>query len=340
MSEDIDWNDLNQKAAAGKEAKVQAQHVVDLLQELRTAEKDRDLARNEINKMREDFNLQSVQLEKLADDLRKAQKAPPPSAELGELKNKVATLEAGTKGKAQFIAQLEKEAMEAKNKLAELQKAAGSADADARVKELEAKLSAKEKELQEMAAKVEAVDAIKADFEKIKAASGAVPGKEEFEKEKAEFEDEKKKLFAEMESFEVGLRMEMEQKDAKIKELEAQIADLKEHPAVTPSAVMAATTAPAPRTKESLITKLGLEGVTISKTPVPAGKDYAFPGVGAKADVVIQAPTETRIVCPKCGNTNIKPENDRSRVLSYMGGVPLYAKKYVCKKCMFEFRVD
>ncbi len=342
MSEDIDWNDIQAKAAAGKEAKLQAQHVIDLLQELRNAEKDRDLARTEINKMKDDFNLQSVQLEKLGEDLKKVQKTAPPSGELTELKNKIATLDADNKGKAQFIAELEKESMDAKNKLAELQsKAAGSAGSDARVKELEEKLAAKDKEIADMAGQVQAVEAIKADFEKIKAASGTVPGKEDFEKEKADFEDEKKKLFAEMENFEVGLRMEMEGKDARIKELEDQVKDLKEHPAVAPSAVMAATTAPAPRpTKESLIAKLGLDSVTIAKTPVPAGKDYAYPGVGAKVDVVTQASTDTRIVCPKCGNTSVRPENDRSRVLSYMGGVPMYAKKYICKKCMFDFRVD
>ncbi len=341
VSEDLDWNDLNAKAAAGKEAKVLAQNVVDLLQELRGAEKDRDLARTEINKMKDDFNLQSIQLEKLGDELRKAQKAATPLAELTDWKNKVATLEADTKGKTQFIAQLEKEAMDAKNKLADLQaKGAASPGAEARVKELEAMLSAKDKEIADMAGKVQAVESIKADFEKLKVANASVPGKADFEKEKEEFESEKKKLFAEMENFEVGLRMEMEKKDDKLKELEDQIKDLKEHPAVTPSAVHAATTAPTPRTKESLIAKLGLEKVDMARTPVPAGKDYAYPGVGGKADVVTPAASESRIICPKCSSTSVRAESDRSRVLSYMGGVPMYAKKYVCRKCMYDFRVD
>ncbi len=342
VSEDLDWKDLQAKAAAGKEAKVMAQHVVDLLQELRAAEKDRDLARTEINKMKDDFNLQSIQLEKLGDDLRKAQKSVTPSGELTEWKNKVATLEADTKGKAQFIAQLEKEGMDAKNKLAELQsKTAGSAGADARVKELEAKLAAKDKEITDLAGKIQAVDSIKADFERMKADGAAAPaGKAEFEKEKEEFESEKKKLFAEMENFEVGLRMEMEQKDEKVKELETQVKELKEHPTVSPSAVMAASTAPTPRTKESLIAKLGLEKVTITRTPAPTAKDYAFPGVGEKAEVVTPTSSETRIICPKCSSTSLRVENDHSRVLSYMGGVPMYAKKYICRKCMYDFRVD
>jgi hypothetical protein len=341
VSEDLDWKDLQSKAAAGKEAKVNAQHVIDLLQELRTVEKDRDLARSEINKMKDDFNLQSVQLERLGDDLKRAQKAATPSGELTELKNKIATLEADAKSKGQFIAQLEKESMDAKNKLAELQsKAAGAASAEARIKELQAMLTAKDKEIEDMEGNLQAVESIKADFEKMKLATASVPGKEEFEKEKADFESEKKKLFAEMENFEVSLRMEMEQKDEKLKELEAQVKDLKEHPVVAPSAVMAAATAPTQHTKESLIAKLGLEKVDMARTPVPAGKDYAFPGVGEKAEVITPATTESRIICPKCSSTSLRIENDRSRVLSYMGGVPMYAKKYICRKCMYDFRVD
>jgi chromosome segregation ATPase len=341
VSEDLDWKDLQAKAAAGKESKVNAQHVVDLLQELRTAEKDRDLARSEIGKMKDDFNLQSAQLEKLGDDLKKAHKAATPSGELTELKNKIATLEADTKGKAQFIAQLEKEGMDAKNKLVDVQsKVTGAAGAEARIKELQAMLSAKDKEIEDMEGSLQAVESIKADFEKIKAASASAPGKDDFEKEKAEFESEKKKLFTEMENFEVGLRMEMEQKDEKLKELESQVKDLKEHPVAAPSAVMAASTAPAPRTKESLIAKLGLEKVDLARTPVPAGKDYAFPGRGDKAEVVTASSNESRIICPKCSSTSLRIENDRARVLSYMGGVPMYAKKYICRKCMYDFRVD
>ena len=72
MSEDIDWKDIEAKAASGKEAKIKPQLVLDLLQELRTAEKDRDLAKNESTKMQDDFNKQSAQLEKLGDDLKKS----------------------------------------------------------------------------------------------------------------------------------------------------------------------------------------------------------------------------------------------------------------------------
>ena len=42
MSEDIDWKDLEAKSAVGKDVKIKPQLVIDLLQELRTAEKDRD----------------------------------------------------------------------------------------------------------------------------------------------------------------------------------------------------------------------------------------------------------------------------------------------------------
>jgi len=78
----------------------------------------------------------------------------------------------------------------------------------------------------------------------------------------------------------------------------------------------------------------------MARTPVPAGKDFAYPGVGGKADVITPASTESRIICPKCSSTSVRVESDRSRVLSYMGGVPMYAKKYVCRKCMYDFRVD
>jgi hypothetical protein len=348
MSEDIDWKDLQSKAAAGKEAKVQPQHVLDLLQEVRSAEKDRDLARSEINKMKADFNLQSIQLEKLGVDLKKAQKSATSSGELTELRNKIASLEGDNKGKAQFIGQLEKDTMDAKNKLADVQaKASGSAGAEARAKELEAKLGAKEKELDEMTERLKAMESIKADFEKIKAegiaaaGSASALGKVDLEKEKVEFENEKKKLFAEMENFEVSLRMEMEQKDEKLKALEDQVKEMKEHPVVAPSPVMVATTAPATRpSKESLIAKLGLDKVDMIRKPVPAAKDYAYPGVGEKTEVVAGSSAESRIVCPKCSSTSLRIESDRSRVLSYMSGVPMYAKKYICRKCMYDFRVD
>ena len=49
--------------------------------------------------------------------------------------------------------------------------------------------------------------------------------------------------------------------------------------------------------------------------------------------------TEERIKCVNCGavGKDIKVVEDKSKVLSYMGNIPMYAKKHVCKKCGFEF---
>ena len=49
--------------------------------------------------------------------------------------------------------------------------------------------------------------------------------------------------------------------------------------------------------------------------------------------------TEVRVKCVNCGavGKDIKVVEDKSRVLSYVGNIPMYAKKHVCKKCGFEF---
>jgi predicted Zn-ribbon and HTH transcriptional regulator len=49
--------------------------------------------------------------------------------------------------------------------------------------------------------------------------------------------------------------------------------------------------------------------------------------------------SEERITCPMCGAVggNIKTVEDKSKVLSYVGHIPMYAKKHVCKKCGYEF---
>jgi len=49
--------------------------------------------------------------------------------------------------------------------------------------------------------------------------------------------------------------------------------------------------------------------------------------------------SDERITCPMCGAVggNIKTVEDKSKVLSYVGHIPMYAKKHVCKKCGYEF---
>ncbi|MFX1502371.1 MAG: hypothetical protein ACFFDH_15530, partial [Promethearchaeota archaeon] len=39
---------------------------------------------------------------------------------------------------------------------------------------------------------------------------------------------------------------------------------------------------------------------------------------------------EGRRICPECGGTAFATHEDRSQVLHQMGGVKIYAKKYVC----------
>ena len=48
---------------------------------------------------------------------------------------------------------------------------------------------------------------------------------------------------------------------------------------------------------------------------------------------------EHRTKCLNCGavGKNIKIVEDKTKVLSYMGNIPMYAKKHVCKKCGYEF---
>ncbi len=43
-----------------------------------------------------------------------------------------------------------------------------------------------------------------------------------------------------------------------------------------------------------------------------------------------------RRVCPECGGTSFATHEDKSQVLHQMGGVKIYAKKYVCKSCGWE----
>ena len=56
----------------------------------------------------------------------------------------------------------------------------------------------------------------------------------------------------------------------------------------------------------------------------------------AEARMVEKPPVEGRRVCPECGGTAFATHEDRSQILHQMGGVKIYAKKYICKKCGYE----
>ena len=47
-------------------------------------------------------------------------------------------------------------------------------------------------------------------------------------------------------------------------------------------------------------------------------------------------PVEGRRVCPECGSTEFRTEEDKSQVLFQQGGMKIFAKKYICKKCGAE----
>ncbi|MFX1427214.1 MAG: hypothetical protein ACFFBE_12240 [Promethearchaeota archaeon] len=48
-------------------------------------------------------------------------------------------------------------------------------------------------------------------------------------------------------------------------------------------------------------------------------------------------PIDGRRVCPDCGGTAFATHEDKSQILHQMGGVKIYAKKYVCKQCGYEY---
>jgi len=50
-------------------------------------------------------------------------------------------------------------------------------------------------------------------------------------------------------------------------------------------------------------------------------------------------PYENRIICPKCESRgkNVRTVNDRKKVLSWYDNKPMYAKKYVCIKCNYDW---
>ena len=47
-------------------------------------------------------------------------------------------------------------------------------------------------------------------------------------------------------------------------------------------------------------------------------------------------PVEGRRLCPECGSTEFRTEEDKSQVLFQQGGMKIFAKKYICKKCGAE----
>ena len=65
-------------------------------------------------------------------------------------------------------------------------------------------------------------------------------------------------------------------------------------------------------------------------------KEFKPPEIGADRGF---GTSEERTTCPMCGAVggDIKTVEDKTKVLSYVGHIPMYAKKNVCKKCGYEF---
>ncbi|UCC20654.1 MAG: hypothetical protein JSV62_05020 [Promethearchaeota archaeon] len=58
-----------------------------------------------------------------------------------------------------------------------------------------------------------------------------------------------------------------------------------------------------------------------------------------KPETPTEYTSEERLICPSCGarGKDLRVEEDKSKVLGYVGHSPMYGKKNVCKKCSYEF---
>ena len=71
------------------------------------------------------------------------------------------------------------------------------------------------------------------------------------------------------------------------------------------------------------------------------GEDYVKPSAVVEKQeeeqkALEKPPVEGRRVCPECGSTDFRTEEDKSQILHQMGGIKIYAKKNICKKCGYE----
>jgi ribosomal protein S27AE len=95
---------------------------------------------------------------------------------------------------------------------------------------------------------------------------------------------------------------------------------------------------------------LKTEPAPVSSAPAPSATPSAAPtpvATTVKPSAIVdkqeeaarmeeKPPVEGRRICPECGGTSFATHEDRSQVLHQMGGVKIYAKKYVCKSCGYE----
>ncbi len=86
----------------------------------------------------------------------------------------------------------------------------------------------------------------------------------------------------------------------------------------------AAAPAPRPAAKVEIISQ-------------PSVKPSAVVDKQEEAAATIEKPqVEGRRICPKCKGVTFNAIEDKSKILHQMGGVKIYAKKYICKSCGHE----
>jgi len=76
----------------------------------------------------------------------------------------------------------------------------------------------------------------------------------------------------------------------------------------------------------------------VAASPAPAAASTVKPSELVEKQeeeekVQAKPPVEGRRVCPKCGGTAFRTEEDRTQVLMQQGGLKIYAKKNICKGC-------
>ncbi|MFX0141323.1 MAG: hypothetical protein ACFFDN_47230 [Candidatus Hodarchaeota archaeon] len=79
---------------------------------------------------------------------------------------------------------------------------------------------------------------------------------------------------------------------------------------------------------------------TPSAAPTPAATTVKPSEIVDKQEMeeklMEKPPIEGRRVCPECGGTSFNTVEDKTQVLHQMGGVKIYAKKYICRQCGAE----
>ncbi|MFX0058516.1 MAG: hypothetical protein ACFE85_08950 [Candidatus Hodarchaeota archaeon] len=92
---------------------------------------------------------------------------------------------------------------------------------------------------------------------------------------------------------------------------------------------------------DKLLGSTSPSGVSV-KASVSTGESYVKPSAVVEKqqeeEKAAEKPSfEGRRICPDCGGTDFRAEEDKSQVLHQMGGVKIYSKKYICKKCGYEY---